>query len=190
MQADLFDLGPHRPAGLDYRDDLITAADEATLIEAFTALPFAPFQFHGHEGLRRVVALGSRYDYARGAVASADPIPAWLTPLKDRAAAFAGLDSAELAQALITEYHPGAPIGWHRDRPVYGRIVGVSLGSACVFRFRRARPAGGWDRFAQPLRPRSAYSLDGDARWTWEHSIAPATTPRWSITFRTLRNPV
>jgi alkylated DNA repair dioxygenase AlkB len=187
MQSDLFSPDPPAPEGLIYREALITPAEETRLIAAFGALPFAPFRFHGHEGLRRVVAFGSRYDYARARVAPAEPIPDWLTPLRARAARLAGIDGVDLAQALVTEYRPGAPIGWHRDRPHYGVIVGVSFGPACVLRLRRARPAGGWDRHARPLAPRSAYVLDGEARWVWEHSIAPAAALRYSVTFRTPR---
>lgn len=187
MQPDLFSPDPPAPEGLVYREAVITPAEEADLLAAFETLAFAPFQFHGHEGLRRVVAFGSRYDYARARVAPAEPIPDWLAPLRARAAKLAGIGSADLAQALITEYRPGAPIGWHRDRPHYGVVVGVSFGSACVLRFRRARVSGGWDRYARPLAPRSAYVLDGEARRIWEHSIAPAPALRHSVTFRTLR---
>lgn len=187
MQSDLFSADPPGPEGLIYREDLIAPAEEAALIEAFGALAFAPFQFHGREGLRRVVAFGSRYDYARGRVAPAEPIPDWLQPLRAKAARLAEIECAALAQALVTEYRPGAPIGWHRDRPHYGKVIGVSFGTACVLRLRRARPSGGWERYARPLAPRSAYVLDGDARWVWEHSIAPATALRYSTTFRTLR---
>lgn len=187
MQSDLFDDTAPGPAGLVYREALITPAEEAALIERFMALPFAPFQFHGHEGLRRIVGFGSRYDFARGALMTAEPIPDWLDPLRRKAAGLAAVEPADLPHALITEYRPGAPIGWHRDRPQFGKVVGVSMGSACTLRFRRRRAAGGWDRYALPLATRSAYVLDGEARWAWEHSIAPMEALRYSVTFRTSR---
>jgi alkylated DNA repair protein (DNA oxidative demethylase) len=150
-------------------------------------LPFEAFDFHGFKGHRRVIYFGARYDFSRGRLDEAGPLPAWLEPLRDRAAAFAGLPEPALAQCLINEYRPGAGIGWHRDRPQFGRVVGVSLASAATMRFRRERPGGGWDRANLPLPPRSAYLLAGPAREDWQHSIAPGDQLRWSVTFRTLR---
>ena len=186
-QAALFaELRPALPPGLDYRDGFLTPTEETTLAEAVGALPFAPFDFHGFAGLRRIVNFGFRYDFSAGRAFPADPMPAWLLPVRDRAASWAGLEPEALVQALITEYGPGAPIGWHRDRPIYQDVIGISLLTPCVLRLRR-RTGEGWERASAPLAPRSAYILRGDARWVWEHSIAPAKALRYSITFRSRR---
>jgi alkylated DNA repair protein (DNA oxidative demethylase) len=86
---------------------------------------------------------------------------------------------------LLIRYDPGAGIGWHRDRPVFEHVIGVSLGAPATMRFRRRKP-GGFDRASAGLSPRSIYHLSGEARYQWEHSIAEMTVTRWSITFRSL----
>jgi alkylated DNA repair dioxygenase AlkB len=96
------------------------------------------------------------------------------------------VDPAELEAALLIRYDPGAGIGWHRDRPQYGEVLGLSLGSDCIMRLRRRTPDG-FERRKLALPARSLYRLSGEARWEWEHSIAPMAVTRRSITFRTLR---
>jgi alkylated DNA repair dioxygenase AlkB len=97
------------------------------------------------------------------------------------------VDPDGLAQILVTRYPPGAPIGWHRDAPMFGLVVGVSLGSASRMRFQRGK---GEERrtWELELAPRSAYVLAGQARWTWQHSVPPVKKLRYSVTFRTLRS--
>ena len=188
-QGDLFPAATKpaavTPSGLRYWPDVITADDEAALVAELAALPFLPFDFHGYLANRRVVSFGSRYDYGKRAVEAADPMPAFLLPLRARVAALAGLAPDAFSQCLINEYQPGAGIGWHRDRPQFGQVVGVSLVSPCVLRLRR-RAGTKWERAAAPLAPRSAYLLSGPAREVWEHSITPGDELRYSITFRTL----
>ena len=107
-------------------------------------------------------------------VEATEDMPDFLLPLRERAAAFAGLEPAALQQVLLTEYGPGAGIGWHKDRSVFGEVVGISLLSPCVFRLRRrtaAKPRPAWERRSLTLAPRSAYLLSGPARTDWEHSI-------------------
>ena len=182
----LFDDPPAGPHGFAYGAELITAAEERALIERFSSLPFAPFDFRGFQGNRRTVAFGSRYDFTRSLMKPADPVPNWLDPIRTTAATWAGLSSGDLVQALITEYAPGAGIGWHRDRPEYGVVLGVSFASSCVLRMRR-REDDRWARAAIPLEPRSIYRLTGDARDLWQHRITPGDALRYSVTFRTLR---
>ena len=183
----LFDLAPAGPAGLNYGAELITEAEERDLIERFSSLPFVPFDFHGFQGNRRTVAYGSRYDFTRSLMKPADSVPEWLVPLRSKAASWARLPPSELVQALITEYAPGAGIGWHRDRPEYGAVLGVSFANPCVLRLRRPAGGGRWVRAALPLEPRSVYRLTGEARDLWQHSITPGDRLRYSVTFRTLR---
>jgi alkylated DNA repair dioxygenase AlkB len=183
-QIELFAAAPKLPAGFVYRDAVITAVEEAALAEQIATLPFKPFEFHGYLGNRRTVSFGTRYDYSARVLQSAPPIPDFLLPLRDRAAAFAGIAPDSIAHVLVTEYAPGAGIGWHRDRPQFGLVVGVSLLSEAVLRFRRKAGAK-WERMNAKLAPRSAYLLAGDARHVWQHSIVPGETLRYSVTFRT-----
>jgi len=179
-QASLFD---DKPPGLVTRDDFITETEERALLEYFASLPFEPFAFQGWLGKRETVSFGWRYDFNEARVQAAPPIPAFLLPLRARAADFAGLRAEALEQALVIRYGMGAGIGWHRDRPVFDRVVGVSLASACVLRFRR-REARGFRRYSLQARPRSAYLLSGEIRHQWEHGIAPLDALRFSVTFR------
>lgn len=171
--------------GFAYAGSLIAADEEAALIAGIDRAELQPFRFQGWLGKRLTTSFGWRYDFDDASFAQGAPLPGWLLPLRDRAAAFAGLAPDALAHALLIRYDPGAGIGWHRDRPVFEHVIGISLGNPATMRFRRRRP-GGFDRFAAPLAPRSIYHLSGEARHDWEHSIAPMDVPRWSITFRSL----
>ncbi len=99
------------------------------------------------------------------------------------AAQFAGLSPEEFVQALLIRYDPGAGIGWHRDRPVFEHVLGVSLEAPATMRFQRRKP-GGFDRASANLPPRAMHHLSGEARHRWEYSIAEMAMTRWSITFR------
>ena len=183
-QADLFAPPPPAlPEGLVYRPELLAQAEEAEIARAIEALELRPFEFRGYLGLRRVKAFGWRYDYGTRTMARAQDIPAFLLPLRERAAALADLAPAALEQALVTEYQASAGIGWHRDRPQFAEVVGVSLLSRCVLRLRRRR-GDGWERANLAVEPGSAYLLRGPIRTEWEHSIAPMTALRYSVTFR------
>lgn len=183
MQLDLLASAPALPEGLRYRPDLISPNEEAALVAEVGALPFRPFEFRGYLGNRRTVSFGYRYDYSEQKVHEAPPIPDFLLPLRDRAAEFAGLVPPQLPHALVTEYAPDAGIGWHRDRPVFEDVIGISLLAPCRFRLRR-RQGAGWERAAIDLAPRSAYLLRGPVRHEWQHSIAPMDDLRYSVTFR------
>jgi alkylated DNA repair dioxygenase AlkB len=182
-QASLFDL---EPPGLRHQQDFIDAGEEGALLAQAQTLTFKPFAFHGWFGKRETVSFGWRYDFNDSRVHEAPPIPQFLLPLRERAARFAGLAPPQLEQALVVRYGVGAGIGWHRDRPVFDKVVGISLMSPCVVRFRR-RDGRAFQRFALDTPPRSAYLLDGEIREIWEHSIAPMETMRYSITFRSRR---
>jgi alkylated DNA repair dioxygenase AlkB len=186
VNADLFDLPPIGPEGFAYRPELVTPEEEADLRRRLAELPFEPFQFRGFEGRRRVVSFGLRYDFTGAGLVEASPIPDWLLPVRDRAAAFAGVTPEAFAHLLVNEYREGAPIGWHRDRPVFDKVVGVSLLAPTVMRFRR-RVGSRFERISTPLAPRSAYLLDRAARNVWEHSLPEAAAHRYSLTFRNLR---
>lgn len=205
------------PEGMRYRSQLITSAEEEILIARVSDLPFKEFEFHGFKGRRRTVSFGWQYEFSgRGRLRKANDIPAFFLPLRVAAAEFAEIEPASLQHVLVVEYGPGAGIGWHRDKPVFGEVVGVSLLAPCVLRFRRKlsnekdegrvrevktddseRFEGGkmlsmsatakWKRVNLLAEPRSAYHLTGPARSEWQHSILRVDELRYSITFRNLR---
>ena len=189
-QPSLFALDPPlrhadaAPEGFVYRDGFLTPGEEAELAAWLATLPFAPFQFRGYEGRRRVISFGWQYDFTRSHLEKADDMPAELLAVRARAAELAGCPPEDLQQCLLNEYLPGAPIGWHRDRPIFEKVVGISLLAPCSFRFRR-RLGEGFERRTLTLAPRSAYVLSGPARTQGEHSIPPVAAHRYSITFRT-----
>jgi len=172
-------------AGLVCRDEFITAAEEQSLIDKLGAADLEPFRFHGWLGNRKTRTFGWRYDFDDASFAPAEPIPDWLQPLRLRAAALAGIGPDAFVHVLLARYDPGAGIGWHRDRPQFDDVVGISLGSPATMRFRK-RTADGFRRARVHLEPRSAYLLSGEVRHAWEHSIAPGEKLRFSITFRSL----
>jgi DNA oxidative demethylase len=183
-QPDLF--GEAALAGLSQAGGFITPREEEMLSASIDAAELSPFRFHGWLGKRLTATYGWRYDFDDASFAPAEAIPDWLLPLRAKAARFAGLQPGELVQALVIRYDPGAGIGWHRDRPVFGHVLGISLGTPATMRFRRRRKSGGFDRASALLAPRSIYHLTGAARYEWEHSIAAMEVTRRSITFRSL----
>ena len=172
-------------AALEYRQAFISEAEERALIERIEALDVAPFRFHGWLGNRKTKSFGWRYDFDDASFTPTEPIPAWLEPLRGRAAALAGVRPAAIHHALVARYDPGAGIGWHKDRDVFERVVGVSLNTPATLRFRQ-RTASGFRRATVEVEPRSAYLLSGPSRWEWEHRIVPGAQLRFSVTFRTL----
>jgi alkylated DNA repair dioxygenase AlkB len=172
------------PEGLRYAAEFVSPGTEQELIARIAALPLQPFQFGQYEGKRRVVSFGFRYDYTLRRLQEAEPIPDWLGPVIEQVEAFGGPET-RIRQVLCTEYDVGVGIGWHRDKPHFDRVLGLSLGSACKFRFRR--PFGKkWQRFTLDAEPRSLYMMSGASRQIWEHSIPAVEAPRYSITFRTM----
>lgn len=180
---DLFDPSPL--PGLRYEEEFVTAVEEQTLIEQINAQELAPFRFQKWTGKRLTATFGWLYDFESGSFARAERLPSFLLPFRERAANFAGLFESELEQALLIRYDAGAGIGWHRDRPLFEHVVGISLGSPVPFAFRR-RKEKGFDRVKIALKPRSIYLLSDEVRHDWEHGIDRHDAPRWSITFRTL----
>ncbi len=185
-QPDLFRAPPSLPEEFRYQPDFLTADEEHELTEQFGDLPFKEFGFRGYRGNRRVLSFGWQYDFNRMELQRTDDMPAFLFPLRERAARFAGLEAPEFQHVLLTEYAAGAGIGWHKDKPMFAEVVGISLGSPCVFRFRRKAGAK-WERTSVVTEPRSAYLLQGPSRTEWEHSIPTVDSLRYSITFRNFK---
>jgi alkylated DNA repair dioxygenase AlkB len=174
------------PSGLRYEADFISPVEEQGLVAHIRQLPLIPFQFGAYEGKRRVASFGWRYDYGERKLEKAQEIPSWLAPFIARVEAFAGPGSGPIRQVLCTEYDEGVGIGWHRDKPHFDEVFGLSLASACKFRFRH-KMGTSWERFTLTAEPRSLYTMTGEARHSWEHSIPAVEAQRYSITFRTMR---
>jgi alkylated DNA repair dioxygenase AlkB len=211
LQFDLFDGPQEQPEilpnvleGFHYRTEFITETEEDALLKHLRDLPFQEFDFHGYLGKRRVVSFGWQYDYSGRQLKKADAIPDFLFGVRKRAAALAELEPEQFQQVLVTEYRPGSGIGWHRDKAVFGRVVGISLLAPCVLRFRRRIGASTtrvkrkedrvkvkreWERMNVGIEPRSAYLLSGPARFEWEHSILRVDSLRYAITFRNVLEP-
>jgi alkylated DNA repair dioxygenase AlkB len=186
-ELDLFGAAPALPEGFRYQPDIISPDEERALLERIRELPFKEFEFHGFVGNRRVVSYGWRYDFSERKLQPADDIPHWLRSLREAAAGFAGIVPEQLQQALVTEYDVGATIGWHRDKAVFGDVIGISLLSSSRFRLRR-KVGASWERATLTVDPRSAYLLRGPSRTEWEHSIPAVNALRYSITFRSFRD--
>lgn len=190
-QASLF--APALPPGLTYGTEFVDVDEERALLERIRALPLREAQYRQYTARRRTVNYGFSYDFQHLQAQAAPPIPEFLAPLRARVAQWAGVAPEEFVQALIAEYTPGTPLGWHRDVPDFELIVGVSLGGMARIRFRPYpwRPERGKDVrndvLALELEPRSAYILRDEARWGWQHSIPPTKVLRHSVTFRTAR---
>jgi alkylated DNA repair dioxygenase AlkB len=174
------------PEGIRYAAEFVSPEMEQKLISRIRDLPLQPFKFGQFEGKRRVASFGFRYDYGLRQLQKAEPIPVWLTKIVADVETFGG-PGTRIRQVLCTEYDIGVGIGWHRDKPHFERIFGLSLGSACKFRFRKSSGKS-WDRFTLDAEPRSLYMMAGASRQIWEHSIPAVEKPRYSITFRTMSN--
>ncbi|MDQ3935947.1 MAG: alpha-ketoglutarate-dependent dioxygenase AlkB [Actinomycetota bacterium] len=159
------------------------------MVGVLEGLDYREVVMHGRAAKRTVRHFGLDYDYESRDLVPADPLPGELGWLRERCAELAERRLEELVQVLVSRYPAGAGIGWHRDAPMFGRVVGVSLGAPARMRFQRKTKEG--ERLVEELElaPRSAYLLSGSARWAWQHSIPATKDLRWSITFRTLREP-
>ena len=186
-QLALFDERPPGPGGLKYVADFVSPETERELIAHIAELPLKPFQFGAFEGHRQVKSFGFRYDYTLQKLTESDPIPGWLQVVAREVERFDQLPAGSIRQMLCTDYDVGVGIGWHRDKPHFDEVFGLSLASACKFRFRR-RSGDKWERFTLSAAPRSLYRMQGEARHDWEHSIPAVEQRRYSITFRTMQH--
>jgi alkylated DNA repair dioxygenase AlkB len=179
--------GPALPAGWEYRAEFIDAAEEASLLALIATLPLHEARYKGYTARRRVANFGTAYDYDDNRLLPGPPLPGGLEALRANAAAWVGEAPEALSSALVAEYRPGVPLGWHRDVPDFETVVGISLAGTARIRFRRYPPLQPKkaDVLSLELAPRSAYVLRAEARWGWQHSVAPTPALRYSITFRT-----
>ena len=186
-QLELIERRPALPEGFAYEAAFLSPDEERELAARIASLALKPFEYYGYLGKRRVVSFGWKYDYKDRALGESAAMPEFLTAVRERAAAFAGTAPSAFEQALVTEYRAGTEIGWHKDRPEFGDVVGISLLAPCTFRFRR-RHGEKWERASLTVALRSAYLLRGPSRTEWQHSIPAVEALRYSVTFRTLRH--
>ena len=173
------------PAGFRYQEEFLSETEETELLDSIAGLRFTAFDFRGYIAKRRVIVYGWDYDFSTRQASASEPIPEFLWSVRDRAGEFAGLAPDSLVEAVITEYPPGAPIGWHRDVPQFETIIGISLASSSRMRLKPYRAEG--KIVSVIIEPRSIYMMSGPARWKFQHSIPAVEALRYSITFRTLR---
>ena len=186
-QGQLFHERSELPSGLVYMPEFLAVDEEREVLEAIGALELREAAYKQFTARRRVASFGAGYDFDANELTPAPVMAPFLLPLRDRAARWAGMPAEALGYALVSEYRPGTQLGWHRDVPQFEMVVGISLASACRMRFRRYPPQPRGEMLVLDLEPRSAYVLKEEARWGWQHSIAPTPLLRYSITFRTRR---
>ena len=184
-QGQLFSFEEPLPEGFTYADNFLSEAEEAELLRAISGQNLESVAFHGYTAKRRSVEYGLEYDFTTQRAKPAEPFPDFLLALRERAANFAGISADRLVEGMVLEYPPGAPMGWHRDAPQFGIVIGISLLQSARMRLRPYRAPG--KILSVVLEPRSIYVLRRAARWRWQHSIPPLESLRYSITFRTLR---
>ncbi|HEY0010350.1 MAG TPA: alpha-ketoglutarate-dependent dioxygenase AlkB [Candidatus Paceibacterota bacterium] len=185
-QYRLFDTGISLPNGFVYRPEFLTIREEERLLAAIKQLPLVNAPYGEYTARRRVMNFGMGFEFDMDKPTQGPPLPPFLTPLQRKVAKWIDVPAARVVEALVTEYRPGTPIGWHRDREMFESVVGVSLSGWCDLKLRPIGSKGLKDIATLPLEPRSAYLLQEDSRWKWQHSIPPTKTLRYSITFRTL----
>jgi alkylated DNA repair dioxygenase AlkB len=188
-QAALFGEPAELPAGFVYDPTFLSELEEARLIAGIAGLELREARYKEYTARRRVASFGAGYDFDANELTPAPQIAPFLLPLRSRIAQWTGVPEEDFGYALVAEYAPGTQLGWHRDVPQFEMVVGVSLAGACTMRLRRFPPREDAPTYKLPLERRSAYVLKGEARWGWQHAIAPTPALRYSITFRTRREP-
>jgi alkylated DNA repair dioxygenase AlkB len=186
-QGALFAEDSALPSGLVHREDFLDAREEAALLDGIASIELREAQYKEYTAHRRVASFGAGYDFDANELTPAPVMAAFLLPLREKVAAWSATPAEEFGYALVSEYRPGTQLGWHRDVPHFEKVVGVSLGGHAVMRFRPFPPRKGAPVFTLGLAPRSAYILQDEARWKWQHGIAATRELRYSITFRTRR---
>ncbi|KTC64706.1 2OG-Fe(II) oxygenase superfamily (plasmid) [Legionella adelaidensis] len=175
------------PKGFFYIPDFIDESQAIYLRDHILQLTWQEITMYGQTARRRVVHFGLDYAYENRTVHLTTPPPPFLTPLIQKSAEALQVDEKEIAEILITQYPVGAGISWHRDAPVFDKILGLSLVSGCPLKLRIPSNK---EVIKVHLAPRSAYILSDEARIKWQHAISPVKNERYSITLRTLKKPI
>lgn len=191
-EPSLFEVSAKVPSGFIYHPNFISEAEEQELIREIQKIHLTPFKYYQFTGKRRTASFGWQYEFGTSEITTAPDMPAFLLPVRARAGTLFNIDPNSLIQTSIIEYSTGSPIGWHRDVPHFGVVVGISLGAACRMRFRkynrvRSKNLKRDEIVSIELQPRSIYLMSGASREIWQHSIPPVKELRCSIMMRTLR---
>ena len=185
-QQKLFDMRLQLPQGLIYRPRFISSEEEWQLLAHCDTLPLKQSRLRGYVAKRRYLHFGWEYNHRSDKFIPGPPLPSFFDRYVRRIAKWLDIPRARIAEALLLEYPPGATIGWHVDRERFEHIVGISFGGWCTMRWRKNIKVER-DRILKiDLEPRSAYVMQKDIRWKWQHSVARTKAQRYSITFRTL----
>jgi alkylated DNA repair dioxygenase AlkB len=172
------------PDGFVHRPGFLSPAEAEELRRRAAALEYGELRMRGVVARRQIASFGHGYAYGARKAQPGPPLPPFLRALRGRAAPLAGVPPEALAMAIVARYPPGAGIGWHRDAPAFGVVVGLSLGGPARFQLRRGGPGG--ERAELVLRSGDAYVLAGAARWAWQHHVPPVPEERFAVTFRTM----
>ena len=187
----LFEVPARVPDGFIYHQNFVSEAEEHELIREIQELHLTPFKYYQFTGKRRTASFGWQYEFGKSEITTAPDMPAFLLPVRTRAGKLFNIEPNSLAQTSIIEYSTGSPIGWHRDIPHFGLVVGISLGASCRMRFRkydrRSKNVSRDEILSGELQPRSIYLMSGASREIWQHSIPPVKELRYAIMLRTLR---
>jgi alkylated DNA repair dioxygenase AlkB len=188
----LFDVSPKVPDGFIYHPNFLSEAEEQELLRKIQQTHLTPFKYYQFTGKRRTASFGWQYEFGQTEITIAPDIPGFLLPIRTRAGNLFNIDPNSLVQTTIIEYSTGSPIGWHRDIPHFGVVIGISLSAACRMRFRkhsrvRSQRLKRDETLSIDLQPRSIYLMSGASRETWQHSIPPVKELRYAIMMRTLR---
>lgn len=189
----LFELSAGVPDGFIYYENFISEAEEQELIREIQQIHLTPFKYYQFTGKRRTASFGWQYEFGNSEITTAPEMPQFLLPVRARAGKLFNIDPNSLVQISVIEYSVGSPIGWHRDVPHFGVVVGISLGAACRMRFRKyhrpqsTKKSNRDEILSIELQARSIYLLSGASREIWQHSIPPVKELRYSIMMRTLR---
>ena len=190
--SSLFQVSAKVPDGFIYHQNFISEVEENELIREIQTIHLTPFKYYQFTGKRRTASFGWQYEFGTSEITMAPDVPTFLLPVRTRAGNVFNIDPNSLVQTAIIEYSIGSPIGWHRDIPHFGVVVGISLGAACRMRFRksnrsRSKTLKRDEILAIELEPRSIYVMSGPSRESWQHSIPPVKELRYAIMMRTLR---
>ena len=185
----LFPDEPAFPEGFSYTPDFISVDEEKQLLNAISKIELQTFVFQRHEAKRKFASFGFDYSFTHRKLNRGKEIPNDFKSLIKKVTSHIGIDESSIAELLVLEYPPGAVINWHRDAPPFDIIAGISLLTDCTFRLRpqEKNKQGRNAIISFPVKKRSLYVMRGPARSAWQHSTAPVTDLRYSITLRTLR---
>ncbi len=186
----LFPLEQNLPEGFYYYPDFLNKDEETELSDKISRLDLHNLSYHGYTANRKTASFGYNYNFENNKLSKGKDIPAFFNFIIEKTAEHLSIEKNKFAELLVTEYPPGTIINWHRDVPQFDLIAGISLLTDCTFRLRP------YDKTKQTrssiisfsVQRRSLYTMQGNARWNWQHSIAPVKQMRYSITLRTLKN--